>query len=91
MCRNATTNIGVFAADSGAAIALRRRQTGAVKISAVLQMPKDDGWYLVATRGSHRQYKHASKPGRVTVPGRPSDDLAPGTMNSILKNPCATL
>jgi len=44
-----------------------------------------DGWYLVATRGSHRQYKHASKPGRVTIAGQPSDDLAPGTLNSILK------
>jgi predicted RNA binding protein YcfA (HicA-like mRNA interferase family) len=41
--------------------------------------------YLVATRGSHRQFKHASKPGRVTVPGKPSDDLAPGTLNSIQK------
>jgi predicted RNA binding protein YcfA (HicA-like mRNA interferase family) len=44
-----------------------------------------DGWYLAATRGSHRQFKHVSKPGRVTVPGKPSDDLAPGTLNSILK------
>ncbi|WP_136256595.1 type II toxin-antitoxin system HicA family toxin [Metallibacterium scheffleri] len=40
---------------------------------------------LVATRGSHRQYKHPSKPGRVTVPGKPGDDLAPGTLNSIYK------
>jgi predicted RNA binding protein YcfA (HicA-like mRNA interferase family) len=56
-----------------------------VKVSAVLQLLKDDGWFLVATKGSHRQYKHATKPGRVTVPGKPSDDLAPGTLNSILK------
>jgi len=48
-------------------------------------MLKDDGWFLIATRGSHRQYKHSTKPGRVTVPGKPSDDLAPGTLNSILK------
>ncbi len=48
-------------------------------------MLNDDGWYLVATRGSHRQFKHLTKPGRVTVPGKPSDDLAPGTVNSILK------
>ena len=40
---------------------------------------------LVTTRGSHRQFKHSSKPGRVTVPGKPSDDLAPGTWNSIQK------
>lgn len=48
-------------------------------------MLQDDGWHLVATKGSHRQFKHGSKPGRVTVPGKPSDDLAPGTLNSILK------
>jgi len=36
-------------------------------------------------QGSHRQYKHHAKPGRVTIAGKPSDDLAPGTMNSILK------
>jgi predicted RNA binding protein YcfA (HicA-like mRNA interferase family) len=44
-----------------------------------------DGWFLVATKGSHRQFKHPSKPGRATVAGKPSDDLAPGTINSILK------
>jgi predicted RNA binding protein YcfA (HicA-like mRNA interferase family) len=44
-----------------------------------------DGWFLVATRGSHRQYKHPTKAGRVTVAGKPSDDLAPGTLSSILK------
>jgi predicted RNA binding protein YcfA (HicA-like mRNA interferase family) len=39
----------------------------------------------VAIRGSHCQFKHTVKPGRVTVAGKPSDDLAPGTLNSILK------
>ena len=48
-------------------------------------MVEEDGWYLHATRGSHRQYKHPSKPGRVTIPGKMSDDLAPGTFNSVLK------
>jgi predicted RNA binding protein YcfA (HicA-like mRNA interferase family) len=48
-------------------------------------MLQDDGWYLVATRGSRRQFKHSLKPGRVTVAGKPSDDLAAGTLNSILK------
>ena len=56
-----------------------------MKISEVLRLLQDDGWLLVATRGSHRQYKHLAKAGRVTVPGKPSDDLAPGTLNSILK------
>ena len=45
----------------------------------------DDGWYLVATKGSHRQFKHPTKSGRVTVAGKPGDDLAAGTLGSILK------
>lgn len=56
-----------------------------MKVSEVLRLVQDDGWYLVATRGSHRQFKHANKPGRVTIPGKPGDSLAPGTLNSILK------
>jgi predicted RNA binding protein YcfA (HicA-like mRNA interferase family) len=56
-----------------------------VKVSDILRLLAEDGWYLVATRGSHRQFKHPTKPGRVTVPGKPSDDLALGTLNSILK------
>ena len=56
-----------------------------MKVREVLRMLRDDGWVLVATRGSHRQYKHPTKPGRVTVHGKPSDDLAPGTLNSVLK------
>jgi predicted RNA binding protein YcfA (HicA-like mRNA interferase family) len=56
-----------------------------VKISEIMARLKADGWFLVATRGSHRQYKHLLKAGRVTVPGKPSDDIAPGTLNSILK------
>lgn len=56
-----------------------------MKVSDVLRLLRDDGWCLVATRGSHRQFKHPAKPGRVTLPGKPSDDLAPGTLNSVLK------
>ena len=56
-----------------------------MKVGEVLRLLQDDGWYLVATRGSHRQFKHPVKSGRVTVPGKPSDDLAAGTLNSILK------
>ena len=48
-------------------------------------MLEEDGWYLVATRGSHRQFKHPQRQGRVTVAGKPNDDLAPGTLNSVLK------
>ena len=56
-----------------------------MKVSEILRLLHEDGWYLVTIRGSHRQFKHASKSGRVTVAGKPSDDLAPGTLNSILK------
>jgi predicted RNA binding protein YcfA (HicA-like mRNA interferase family) len=56
-----------------------------MKVSDVLRMLQDDGSYLHSTRGSHRQFKHPTKPGRVTVAGKPSDDLASGTLNSILK------
>jgi predicted RNA binding protein YcfA (HicA-like mRNA interferase family) len=56
-----------------------------VKVSEVIRMLNDDGWYLVVTRGSHRQFKHPTKAGRVTVPGKPSDELAPGTWNSVRK------
>lgn len=55
------------------------------EVREAIRMIEEDGWFIVATRGSHRQYKHATKPGRVTVAGKPSDDLAPGTLNSILK------
>jgi predicted RNA binding protein YcfA (HicA-like mRNA interferase family) len=56
-----------------------------MKVSEVLRLLREDGWYLVGTRGSHRQLKHGTEPGRVTVAGKSSDDLAPGTLNSILK------
>lgn len=56
-----------------------------MKVREAISMIERDGWLLVATRGSHRQYKHPRKPGRVTIAGKPSADLAPGTWNSILK------
>jgi predicted RNA binding protein YcfA (HicA-like mRNA interferase family) len=56
-----------------------------VKVRDVIRLIEEDGWFLVATRGSHRQYKHLIKPGRVTVAGKPSDEMAPGTLNSVRK------
>ena len=56
-----------------------------MRVRDVIRMIEDDGWCLAATRGSHRQYKHRERPGRITVPGHLNDDLAPGTVNSILK------
>ena len=56
-----------------------------MKVRDVLRLLKEDGWAIVTTRGSHRQFKHLTKPGRVTVAGHEGDDVAPGTLNSILK------
>ncbi len=56
-----------------------------MKVREVLRLLRDDGWYLARQRGSHQQYKHPTKRGLVTVAGKPNDDLAPGTLNSILK------
>ncbi|HET6231287.1 MAG TPA: type II toxin-antitoxin system HicA family toxin [Longimicrobiaceae bacterium] len=56
-----------------------------MRVRELLRLIEADGWFLVRTRGSHRQFKHTAKTGLVTVPGHASDDLAPGTLNSILK------
>ena len=56
-----------------------------MKIRDILRQIEDDGWFLVRTRGSHRQYHHATKPGTVTVAGQPRQDLHPKTLGSILK------
>ncbi|MGB7934361.1 MAG: type II toxin-antitoxin system HicA family toxin [Gammaproteobacteria bacterium] len=56
-----------------------------MKVRDVIKMIESDGWFKIRKRGSHRQYKHPAKIGLVTVPGKPGDDIAPGTLNSILK------
>ena len=56
-----------------------------MKVRDVLRLLENDGWQHARTKGSHRQFKHPSKPGSVTVAGKPSLDLPPGTLNSILK------
>jgi len=56
-----------------------------LKVGELIRLLEDDGWRLARTRGSHRQYKHASKLGMVTVAGKPSLDIPPGTLNAILK------
>jgi len=40
-----------------------------MKVRDVIKLIEADGWYLIVTKGSHRQYKHPTKPGRVTVAG----------------------
>lgn len=56
-----------------------------MKVRDVIKRLEAEGWYRVKSRSGHRQYKHPQKPGRVTIAGKPSDDLAPGTLNSIFK------
>jgi predicted RNA binding protein YcfA (HicA-like mRNA interferase family) len=56
-----------------------------MKVRDMLKRLQKEGWRLAAWRGSHRQFKHDTIPGRVTVSGKPSDDLPPGTLASILK------
>ena len=56
-----------------------------MKVRDAIQLIENDGWFLVVTRGSHRQFKHTIKSGRVTIAGKLSDDIAPGTFASILK------
>ncbi len=56
-----------------------------VKVREIIKRLEEDGWYLVKMKGSHRQYKHPTKKGRVTIAGKPSMDLHPKTLDSILK------
>lgn len=56
-----------------------------MKVRDVVKLLEDDRWAVVRQRGSHRQFKHAIKRGLVTVAGKPGDEVAPGTLSSILK------
>jgi len=56
-----------------------------MKVRDILKMLEQEGWHCVRTKGSHRQFKHPTKPGTITVAGNLSLDLPPGTLNSILK------
>ena len=56
-----------------------------MKVRDVIKTLVSDGWYLVQIKGSHRQYKHPLKAGKVTVPGKPGDDVPEGLLNSIRK------
>ncbi len=56
-----------------------------MKVRRVLKLIEEDGWYIARTKGDHKQYKHPVKKGLVTISGKPNDDVAKGTLNSILK------
>ena len=55
-----------------------------MKVREVIKLIQSDGWYLINTKGSHRHFKHPVKRGKVTVAGKLSVDVPPGTLNSIL-------
>jgi len=57
-----------------------------MKVSEIIKIIEDDGWFLIRQKGSHRQYKHQTKKGLVTIASHKiSDDIAKGTLNSVLK------
>ncbi len=56
-----------------------------MKVRDVMKRVEDDGWYQVAQKGSHRQYKHPTKPGKVTIAGHPGKDMPEGTLQEILR------
>ena len=56
-----------------------------VKVRDLIKVLEDDGWNQARMRGSHRQFKHPSKKGTVTVAGKPNVDIPRGTLNNILK------
>jgi predicted RNA binding protein YcfA (HicA-like mRNA interferase family) len=56
-----------------------------MKVRKIIKLIEANGWYLVRTRGSHRQYKHRLKKGLVTISGNLGHEVATGTLNSILK------
>lgn len=58
---------------------------GMTKVREAIRWIERDGWRLIRVRGSHRQYRHPVKVGRVTIPGNLNDDLAIGTLRSILR------
>lgn len=55
------------------------------KVREAIRIVQDDGWYYTYSRGSHRYFEHPVKPGKVTIPGKLSDDVRPGTWNNIQK------
>jgi predicted RNA binding protein YcfA (HicA-like mRNA interferase family) len=56
-----------------------------MKIKEVIKIIEQDGWFMIRSKGSHRQFKHRNKKGIVTIAGHSNDDLAKGTLNSILR------
>ncbi len=56
-----------------------------MKVRDLMRWIEEDGWIVHSQKGSHRQYVHPTKPGRVTIPGQPGDDVHPKTLSSALR------
>jgi predicted RNA binding protein YcfA (HicA-like mRNA interferase family) len=56
-----------------------------MKVREIIKIIEADGWFRVRTKGAHRQFHHSVKPGTVTVAGKLSAEIPPGTLNSILR------
>jgi predicted RNA binding protein YcfA (HicA-like mRNA interferase family) len=56
-----------------------------MKVKEAIEIIEKDGWFMIRSRGSHRQYRHKFKKGLVTIAGHLTDELAKGTLNSIIK------
>jgi predicted RNA binding protein YcfA (HicA-like mRNA interferase family) len=56
-----------------------------MKVKEVIKMIEEEGWFMVRRKGSHRQYKHADRKGLVTIAGNLNDEIAKGTLNSVLR------
>jgi predicted RNA binding protein YcfA (HicA-like mRNA interferase family) len=56
-----------------------------VKFREIIRLIEQDGWQQTAQRGSHRQYSHPAKPGKVTIAGHSNKDVPKGTAANILR------
>jgi predicted RNA binding protein YcfA (HicA-like mRNA interferase family)/predicted RNase H-like HicB family nuclease len=56
-----------------------------MKVRELVTLIEKDGWKQVRQKGSHRQFRHPTKPGTVTISGNPGIDVPPGTLNSVMK------
>jgi predicted RNA binding protein YcfA (HicA-like mRNA interferase family) len=56
-----------------------------MKVKEIIKLIEQDGWFMVRSKGSHRQFKHGIKRGLVTIAGHLNDELAKGTLNNILR------
>lgn len=63
----------------------QNKRIGRIKVKHLVKLVEEVGWYLERMKGSHRQFKHATRPGIVTIPGKPKADVRRGTLNSVLK------